>query len=465
MLDSVQRIQAILDTHPGGAVHLMGIGGVGMAGLAGLLHQRGFQVSGCDLESNRLTKRLIADGVSVVQGHDPAHVDAAPFLLIRSTAVAESHPELARARERGIPVFRRGEVFPALLQSGFTVAVSGTHGKTTTTALTVHAVRGAGKDPSFFIGGEWEGDGRVFGAGADPLIIVEADESDGTLIHYQPDIAVITGIDYDHMEHFADEQAFIRVFEQFIARARRAVVYCRDDARLRALVSGVDRAVSYGFSSDAHVCARNVRDQGDGSTFTLAVEGKEVGEYTLPVAGLHNVLNALAALAVAHELNLSLPDAGSALHDFRPVRRRFERVGVWRGVSVYSDYAHHPTEIKALIGAARRFAPRRLLAIFQPHRYTRTRALGDAFPAAFEGVDHVILAPIYAASEKPVPGGTEEDLARTFREYGGVSHESASDLRNAWDRFAATAQEGDVLLLVGAGDIEKLGELANHAEI
>ncbi len=457
MCDPVQRIQQILNARPGGAVHLLGIGGVGMAGLASFLQHRGFQVSGCDLEANPFTSRLQDAHITVLKGHDPAHLDVDPILLIRSTAVPEDHPEVLHAHKRAIPVYRRGEVFPALLRDEYTIAVSGTHGKTTTTALCAHVLRTCGRHPSFFVGGEWGEAGRVFDAGKEPMVIAEADESDGTLIHYQPNVSVITGIDYDHMEHFADETEFVGVFRRFIEQTSDRTIICADDERLRALVKGRPRPLTYGFAADADVRAVEVEESAERTSFTLLVKGADTGRFELPLTGRHNVQNALAALAVAHHLQIPLDQAGAALSTFRPVRRRFERVGVWRGVPVYSDYAHHPTEIKALIGAARQLQPRRLLAIFQPHRYSRTRALGNSFPSAFEGVDHVILAPIYAASEQPLEGGRLEDLAMHFLAHGDVSFRTARDLDDAWAQFEAFAREGDLLLLVGAGDIERLG--------
>ncbi len=457
MSDWNRSIREALETHRNGAVHLMGIGGVGMAGLAGLLRHRGYAVDGCDVLGNRFTARLQAQGIPVLHGHDPNHVNADPFLLVRSTAVSATHSELVRAMDRGIPVFRRGEVFAALLQDQFTVAISGTHGKTTTTALCAHAVRGAGKAPTYFVGGEWEGEGRVFVAGADPITIVEADESDATLVRYRPDIAVITGMDYDHMEHFSDEQAFFHVFEQFIGNTREAIVYCSDDERLRALIPDAAGALSYGLTSDAQYRAVDVREHAQGSEFIVEYKGSRMGLCRLPIPGAHNMLNALAALAVVHQLGLPINRAIASMHTFIPVRRRFERIAVWRGVPVYSDYAHHPTAIRALVASVRKLAPRRALAIFQPHRYTRTRALGPDFPPAFEGIDHVILAPVYPASEKPVQGGDIRDLAAHFHRYGGISFKVANDLDQAWNVFEGMAAEGDVLLLIGAGDIERLG--------
>ena len=457
MRDPVQAIQEVLQRHPGGSIHLMGIGGVGMAGLASFLQHRGFQVSGCDLETNRFTSRLQDANITVRQGHDPAHLDADPILLIRSTAVPKEHPEILRAHKRAIPVYRRGEVFPALLRDEYTIAISGTHGKTTTTALSAHVLRACGRSPCYFVGGEWGEAGRVFDAGTESMVIAEADESDGTLIHYRPNVSVITGIDYDHMEHFADETEFVGVFRRFIEQTTDRTIICADDARLRSLVTEHTQTISYGFASDADVRATEIEESAERTSFTVAVDGSDAGRFVLPLAGRHNVQNALTALAVAQHLKIPMEQAGAALSTFRPVRRRFERLGAWHGVPVYSDYAHHPTEIKALIGAARQLQPRRLLAIFQPHRYSRTRALGRDFPPAFAGVDHVVLAPIYAASEPPLEGGRLEDLATHFREDARVSFEASDDLDHAWRLIEARAEPGDVLLLVGAGNIERLG--------
>ena len=476
MPDQADPIRSILHAHPTGPIHLMGIGGFGMAGLAGLLHARGYCVSGCDLNENRMTQRLQKEGIPAAIGHTPDHLaprhpvpgasgdtaHPAPVMLVRSSAVPEQQAELVAARQRGIPVYRRGELFPALLRDEYTVAISGTHGKTTTTALCAHAVRSvAAAAPTFFIGGEWEEDGRVFERGDYPVTLVEADESDGTLQHYQPDIALITGVDYDHMEHFTDERSFMNVFETFIRQARETVIGCGDDDRLLRLLPDPSETWLYGLSPAAQMRATEIVARAGHTEFTVVCDGSDLGRYTLPIPGTYNIINALGALSVVRQLGLSVTRAAEGLASFQPVRRRFEQVGQWKGVPVYSDYAHHPTEIRALMVAVHRHVPGRLLVIFQPHRYTRTRALGTEFPAAFKGADSVILAPVYAASEQPIDGGRIDDLAKHFADYGTIPFTQANDLDHAWTLFDQMAREGDTLFLIGAGDIE---QLANAVE-
>ncbi len=454
----------LLDEPAGKRVHCVGIGGFGMAGLAAFLQAQGFQVDGCDVAVNRLTRRLESLGIPVFIGHSADHLDPAPDLVVRSTAVSRDVPEIAAAIERGLPVCRRGELFPALLRKvPRLVAVSGTHGKTTTTAMCAHAVRGAGALPSFFIGGEWEADGRVFEAGTFPAMVVEADESDGTLIHYAPNIAVITGIDYDHMEHFADQEAFIAVFRRFIQQTKEALIYYGDDARLAGLVSDSPcRAVSYGFGENCTYRIADMEQGTFGARFCVQYEQERLGPFQLPVAGRHNVLNAVAAMLVAQELGLSAEQAGASFQNFRLVRRRFDFQGTHSGIKVYADYAHHPTEIQALLETVRQAHAARVIAIFQPHRYTRTRTLGRDFPPSFVGIDHVVLAPVYAASEQPLPSGTTADLACHFAAFGEVEYSVADSLEAAWERAVGEARAGDLLLLIGAGDIERLGALVDE---
>lgn len=459
MPDQTLAVRAQLEAARHHDVHLMGIGGVGMAGLAAFLHDRGYRVTGCDVAENRFTQRLRESGIPVALGHDPQHITASTRLLIRSTAVPVGHPEAVEAKERDIPVVRRGECLAALLSADEdpTVVICGTHGKTTTTALCVQAITGAaGSVPTFFVGGEWQGAGRVFERGTYPAYVVEADESDGTLAHYHPDIAIVTGLDFDHMEHFADRAAFVDVFRTLIGQTKEHIIYYGDDPELVTMLTDHEKGMAYGFSINARLRATNLKDEQGGTTFTLLVDGREVGRFFLPMPGAHNVLNALAALCVVRALRLPMEPAAHALATVAPVKRRFEFIGTMRGIQVYSDYAHHPTEISALLRAARSISSGRLLALFQPHRYTRTRALGAAFPQAFAEADHVVLAPIYAASEQPLEGGRLSDLAAHFAAHEAPSFEAADSLNAAWERALECVQEGDTLLLVGAGDIEHL---------
>jgi UDP-N-acetylmuramate--alanine ligase len=438
-------------------VHFIGVGGVGMAGLARLLAARGFQVSGCDSSASRVTDWLTTHGIAVEIAHDASHVTSKLAWLVRTPAVPEESAEVQAARARGRPVLARGVVLPALLrQYPQSIAVAGTHGKTTTAAMTTHLLRNLGHDPAFAIGGELDALGGVAGEGDGQSLVVEADESDGTLALYAPDIAVITNVEFDHMEHFRDEAELVECFQRFARQARR-VIFCADDPRAAALGGN---GLAYGFSPVAELRADNLDLAPRASAFDVLHRGEKLGRVRLPVPGRHNILNALAAIAVGLEL---FPKVGKstaalfqALENFQPARRRFEVVSENGDVLVISDYAHHPTEIRALVAAARGLGRRRLLAVFQPHRYTRTRALGTDFPGAFIGVDEVLLAPVYAASESPLAGGTSADLARHFEQNSDVPLREVASLEAAWNYLRAQLRAGDALLVVGAGDVEKI---------
>ncbi len=436
----------------GHRVHMMGVCGIGMAGVAFLLQERGLSVSGCDVARNRQAGWLEANGVSVDVPHSPDHVADDVDWLIRSPAVPAGHAELVAAAERGIPIFRRGEVLPALLAGRVSIAVAGTHGKTTTATLTAQLLRGVGRDPSWCIGGESEPLGGVAGAGADGSIVVEADESDGTLALYHPDIAVVTNVEFDHMEHFSSEEEFEDCFRTFVAQTRKRVIYCADDPRAAKLCEGASGAVGYGFGEDAQL-----RGVANGDLLTISEGPRVLGAVRIPIPGRHNSLNAMAGIAVCLELGVAFDDIAAAMPGLGLPRRRFEIVEQHEGITVVSDYAHHPSEVAALIKMAREQHPGRLLAVFQPHRYTRTLALGADFPAAFEGVDSLILTPVYPASESPLAGGRVCDLYARFCETGSVKPLLARSLEQAWTYLQHELREGDMLLVIGAGDVEKIG--------
>ena len=444
---------------PGGTVHLVGIGGVGMAGLALHLKARGFTVRGSDARETRITAWLRAHGVTVHPGHRVAHLAPETRWMIKTPAVGDDNPEVTAARQRGLPVFSRGEVLPVLLRDGYSVAVCGTHGKTTTSALLVHLLRRAGRDPSFLVGGEIDDAGAVAGVGAGGITVAEADESDGTLALYAPDVTVLTGIEFDHMENFPDEAAFAACFRSVVRRTRQALVYCADDPGARRAAADVPGALSYGLAAAAAVRAVSVQLAARQVAFELALRGTAAGPVRMPAPGRHNVENALAALAAGTVLGLDMDAMRDALADFRPVRRRFEWIRDDEELAVVTDYAHHPSEIKAAVAAARGMGRSRLVVLFQPHRYTRTRALGAAFPAAFEGVDRLVLAPVYAASEAPIPGGSSQDLLQHFRAQGAARVELAKDLPDACDIIWSILRRGDMLLIVGAGDVDRVAAL------
>ncbi len=442
---------------PPGPVHLLGIGGVGVAGVAVQLAARGYAVSGCDGAPDGLGPWLAARGISVLRGHHPDHLTPEIQWLVRSPAVAEDEPEVLAARARGLPVYLRGVVLPALLSSQPSIAVGGTHGKTTTSAMTAHVLRQCGMDVSFCIGGEVPTLGGVAQAGTAGGMVVEADESDGTLALYEPDYAVITNVELDHVDFFSDESELDLCFGAFAAQARRAVVYCADDAgAVRTARCAKVRTLSYGFSGSADWTAETIQSGPRTISAALSHRGQDRGPLELAVPGRTNLLDAMAAVAVAVDLGIPFAAVVEALRSFRPVRRRVDVVAERRGITVISDYAHHPTEIAAFLQQVIGLHPQRVLAVFQAHRYSRTAALGAAFPPAFAGVDELILAPIYAASEDPVPGGSLADLHEHFRRWGRIPVTSAQSLLDAWRLIREKWRAGDVVLVIGAGDIEQI---------
>ena len=425
-------------------IHLLGIGGVGMAGVAFLLKARNRAVSGCDLYATPRTRWLEANGIPVAIGHDAAHIDSSIGGLIVTPAVPPDNPELAAARAAGITVRSRGEVLASLVNSADGIAVCGTHGKTTTATFTTRLLQKLGFHPSWCIGGE-TGPVPVAGVGTGPLV-VEADESDGTLALYRPQTLVLNAVDFDHLEHFSSKEDYFDCYRSVIRQTSDTIIVCADHPQALELVQGVcpqrgeglsPKIVTFGFAPEAQVNADDWPD--------------------IPVLGRHNVANALAAIAVAHSRGFTreqiaavLPDAVSALPD-----RRFEQVASADDVRVYTDYAHHPAELKCAIDMARALHPAHLRVLFQPHRYSRTKALRDEFPPAFAAADEVVLAPVYPAFEEPLLGGDIADLYAAFREQTPqVLLARSTD--EGWRHLFLTARPGDILMLLGAGDIVNL---------
>ncbi|MFC1461178.1 UDP-N-acetylmuramate--L-alanine ligase [Verrucomicrobiota bacterium] len=461
LMDDTEALQRLLNAKAG-HIHLVGACGVGMAGLAFHLSERGFQVSGCDISCNHLAAWLEECGIPVACGHNPAHLSGVDC-VVRSTAVCLTHPEVSAASASGVPVFRRGHVLASLLTEFSSVLVSGTHGKTTIASMIVQVLRTCGVTPAFCIGGESEKLGGVAGSGESGVMVVEADESDGTLAYYESDIAVISNIEFDHAEYFESVEALVSCFESMAQRVKTRLVFCADDPRARLLCEGMEKAFSYGLGSSADLRATDVVETGAGTKFRVRLRGSDQGELSVPVPGRHNVLNALAACAVAIEKNVPFSDIREGLSGFEPVRRRFERIVENDEVLVVSDYAHHPSEVAALKESAGLLDRSRWLAVFQPHRFSRTCALGADFPPAFEGMDELVLVPVYAASEESVPGGTSWDLYRRFREAGKTNTTCASCLSQAWDYLRRALRKGDGLLIIGAGDVAEIAEWARTA--
>ncbi len=446
------------------ACHMVGVGGVGMAGVALLLRARGVPVSGCDVVRGTLAESLECAGVALQVGHAAGHIaDSGAAWVIRTPAVREDHEELAAARAAGLPVVRRGAVLPVLLAaSGVAVAVAGSHGKTTTATLIAQLVRAAGRDPSWCIGGESPSLGAVAHAGDGGILVAEADESDGTLALYAPDIAVVTNVEFDHMEHFESVAAFEACFATFMAATRQRVIYGADDPRARRLGEAAANGLSFGFAADAQLRGEHL----SAGRLAVFLHGERLGELPLVLGGDHNALNLLAAVGVCLALGVPFAALETAATGVALPNRRYETVCERDGVRVISDYAHHPTEVAALVRMARRDHAGRLLAVFQPHRYTRTAALGGDFPAAFEGVDTLVLVPVYAASEPPLPGGMVCDLYARFRERALADVPVpllATSLEQAWGFLRRQLRAGDRLLVIGAGDVEKIAGWAKTA--
>ncbi len=443
-------------------VHFVGIGGAGLSAIARVLMEQGAVVSGSDLSLSPVAEALARDGAQVYVGHRAEQVDGADMLIV-SAAVPEDNVEVVAARAASIPVVSRAEVLGTLMDEHIGIAVAGTHGKTTTTAMIATILWEGGLDPSFIIGGVVTGLGTNARWGTGPHFVVEADEYKQTFLGLRPQVEVVTNVEYDHPDCYPTPGHLRLAFADFVALLPPAglLVVCRDDrvaAEIGAgLVAQGQPVVSYGLREEATWTARDLRSSPAGGASFVAVKGGQaLGEVRLRLAGAHNVLNALAALAVADHLGVPFPTARAALGGFQGTARRFELKGEADGVTVVDDYAHHPTEIRATLAAAReRFPGRALWAVWQPHTYSRTRALFDGFARAFGQADHVLVLPIYAARERDTLGVSSQDVV------AAMDHPDArlvSSREEAVAVLGAEVGQGDVVLTLGAGDGDLVGE-------
>ena len=422
-------------------VHLMGIGGAGVSALARVLLARGDEVSGCDLKESSTTAELEDLGVRVELGHDPEHV-LFKDLLVYSGAI-KSSPELDAARAMGVKVLTRAEMLAELIAAGDSIAVGGSAGKTTVTFMIGHILTEAGLDPTVLVG-----DGSSSRAGRSKWLVAEVDESDGTLVLHHPKRAIVTNIELDHTDHFKDVEGVQDLFGQFIAGlpADGLAVLCADDERARSLTSPA-RRVTYGFNEAADYRC------GEGRPFTIHHHGRELGRVNLKQPGVHNVQNATGAAAMALELGVSFSDVAGALERFPGAHRRFEFIGVFQGAAVYDDYGHHPTKVRATLQAARELRHRRLIVVFQPHRYSRLAALMRDFTRAFDRADKVLVLDVYSAGEDNPTGVQATDLADQLPNGTYVG-----DFQGARQALEGLVGPDDIVLLMGAGDIRKLGD-------
>jgi UDP-N-acetylmuramate--alanine ligase len=442
----------------GKRIHFIGIGGSGMSGLARIALADGISVSGSDSKDSSVLTALEALGAKIYRSHEGSHVDGAD-VVIYSTAITSSNPEISRALERSIPIMTRANALALLMHGLTSIAVAGTHGKTTTSSMATVAFQACGLDPSFAIGGTLSASGSNAHRGSGNYFIAEADESDGSFIAYHPHAAIVTNIEHDHVDFFSTAAEVTQVFENFALTipADGFLIYCKDDQGSRALGEKVSHCTTYSYGTDpaSDLKIDQIELMANGSRSRAIWKGTVIGRIELTVPGKHNLLNAAGTLALAMALELNPAAFLSGLQSFRGAGRRFELKATVNGIRIIDDYGHHPTEIAVTLEAARRYADTgRVLVIFQPHRYTRTEAFLEKFAESLDRADDVTLLEIYAASEKPIPGVSSELIAEKMK--NGIYLPNFAD---ASERIIEIAKPGDVILTLGAGDVNSLAPI------
>jgi UDP-N-acetylmuramate--alanine ligase len=443
-------------------VHFIGIGGIGMSGIAEILLTMGYAVSGSDLRASATTERLERLGATIYVGHAAGNA-AASDVVVTSSAVAKDNPEVVEARARKIPVIQRAEMLAELMRLKYGIAIAGMHGKTTTTSMVAAVLAGGELDPTVVVGGRVDALGSNARLGRSQYLVAEADESDRSFLLLSPILAVVTNLDREHMDSYADMADVENCFVEFMDKVPfyGAVTACVDDERLRGILPRVRRRVyTYGLSAEADFRLRMlVATENCHARFEVNARGLVLGPFELHVPGRHNVLNATAAVAIGVQLGLTPEKIAAGLATFRGVDRRFQVRGVERGVTVIDDYGHHPTEIRATLQAARECGYGRVLVLFQPHRYTRTRDLMEDFAGAFGDADAVQVLDIYAASEQPIEGITGETLAAAIQAKNGGRVMYAASMAEAVERLVEDARAGEMILTLGAGSVSQAGPM------
>jgi UDP-N-acetylmuramate--alanine ligase len=444
-----------------GQVHFVGIGGIGMSGLAEVLIELGYPVSGSDVKLSPITERLVSLGARVHEGHSAENLGEAKAVVV-SSAVRPDNAEVAEARRRAIPVIPRGELLAELMRQKFGIAVAGSHGKTTTTSMIAAVLSEAALDPTVVVGGRV---GMMGGSnarlGKSDYLVVESDESDGSFLKLSPIVAIVTNIDREHLDYYPGLGEIRRAFAEFAAKIPfyGVAILCLDDENVQHILPAVNRrTITYGASAQADLRITHSTAGHMASEFHLSFRGRELGCFRLNVPGAHNVLNATAAVAVALELEISIDTVREALAQYSGVDRRFQIRGTEHGVTVIDDYGHHPTEIRATLAAARDCRFTRIHVLFQPHRYTRTDTLMDDFAAAFHQADTVHVMDIYAASEAPIPGVTAEALVERLRGFGHRGAEYVGDMQRGVASVVSAASPGDAIITLGAGNVYQASE-------
>ncbi len=445
-----------------GPIHFVGIGGIGMSGIAEILHNIGYEVQGSDLSESQNVKRLKGLGISIAIGHAEGNIGSAEVIVV-SSAVKPSNPEVQEARKRRLPVVRRAEMLGELMRLKWSIAVAGTHGKTTTTSMVAAMLDAAGFDPTVINGGIINAYGTNARLGQGDWMVVEADESDGSFLRLPAMIGIVTNIDPEHMEFYGDFDAVRSAYHDFIGRLPfyGFAVMCVDHPEVQTLLARVTdrRVVTYGFSPQADVQAIDPKVDADGETFDVVIRDRKgegetkISSVRLAMQGLHNVQNALAAIAVARELDLGVSVIRTALRRLAGVKRRFTRTGHVEGITVIDDYGHHPVEIKAVLRTARAVSEGRVIAVVQPHRYSRLKALFDDFCTSFGNADIVVVAPVYAAGEEPIEGMDQAGLISGLKAHAQREVHAIDGDTELFDLIDRIGMEGDLVVCLGAGSI------------
>jgi UDP-N-acetylmuramate--alanine ligase len=441
-------------------IHFVGIGGIGMSGIAELLLNLGYQVSGSDLKRSSVTDRLQFLGGKIQIGHSAVNVEGTNVVVI-SSAVRSDNPEVIEAKRLQIPVIPRAEMLAELMRLKYGVAIAGSHGKTTTTSMIATVLVSGGFDPTAVIGGRLNAFGSNAKLGKGDFLVAEADESDGSFLKLTPAIAVVTNIDREHLDHYADLEEIRKAFTVFVNKVPfyGAAVLCLDDANVQAIIPQIERRIiTYGTSSQADLVASHIEFKDFGASCQVRHKGNLLGNLRLRIPGEHGILNSLAAIATGLELEIPFEKIAAALASFQNADRRFQIKGKKGDILVVDDYGHHPTEIIATLSAARHACDRRIVAVFQPHRYTRTHALAEDFAGAFYHADVLLVLPIYAAGEEPIQGVTAEGLVDQIKKFGHRDVSYSRDFSGIRQILKDKLRDGDLLLTLGAGDVWKVGE-------
>ena len=446
-----------------GTIHFVGIGGIGMSGIAEVMHQLGYKVQGSDVAESYVVEKLRKQGIDVMIGHSPENIGEAA-VVVCSSAIKDNNPEIETAAGRRLPRVKRAEMLAELMRMQKTIAVAGTHGKTTTTSMIAAMLDSGGMDPTVINGGIINRYGSNARLGKSDWMVVEADESDGSFLRLDGTIAVVTNIDPEHLEHWGSFDEVKRAFCEFIENVPfyGLAVLCIDHPDVQGILGRIQdrRIVTYGFSALADLRAENVQPNGDGTSFDAVIlerdgERRTIEGIHVPIPGRHNVQNALAAVAVALELGIDDEKIVAGFERFEGVKRRFSKVGEIDGATIIDDYAHHPVEIRAVLAAARESSSGRVIAVMQPHRYTRLQSLMDDFQSAFNDADIVFVAPVYAAGEQPIDGVSSDALVEGLRAHGHRMVKGVSDPADLAQSLRDVAAEEDIVICMGAGDITK----------